>query len=68
MAGKAAKDAKRVLLAILPENHSSARLEKVSVAALCVEPLMLLEKGAKWWLIGSLQRNQMYLHIFKMIE
>lgn len=35
------------LLAILPENHSLAHLEKVPVAALCDEPFMLLEKGAK---------------------
>lgn len=35
------------LLAILPENHSLAHFEKVPVAALCDEPFMLLEKGAK---------------------
>ncbi len=35
------------LLAILPENHSLARLEKIPVAALCNEPFLLLEKGAK---------------------
>lgn len=35
------------LLAILPENHSLACLEKVPVSALCDEPFMLLEKGAK---------------------
>lgn len=35
------------LLAILPENHSLADLEKIPVAALCDEPFMLLEKGAK---------------------
>ena len=35
------------LLAILPENHPLALLEKVPVAALCSEPFMLLEKGAK---------------------
>lgn len=35
------------LLAILPENHALAHLEKVPVAALCDEPFMLLEKGAK---------------------
>ena len=35
------------LLAILPENHPLANLEKVPVAALCDEPFMLLEKGAK---------------------
>ncbi|MBC8545959.1 LysR family transcriptional regulator [Clostridiaceae bacterium NSJ-31] len=35
------------LLAVLPENHSLVHLEKVPVAALCDEPFMLLEKGAK---------------------
>jgi len=35
------------LLAILPENHSLAHLEKFPVVALCDEPFMLLEKGAK---------------------
>lgn len=35
------------LLAILPENHALAQLEKVPVAALCEEPFMLLEKGVK---------------------
>lgn len=35
------------LLAILPENHYLTNKEKVSVADLCNEPFMLLEKGAK---------------------
>lgn len=35
------------LLAILPENHPLSNCEKISVAALCNEPFMLLEKGAK---------------------
>lgn len=35
------------LLAILPENHALAHLEKIPVASLCGEPFMLLEKGAK---------------------
>lgn len=35
------------LLAILPENHHLTQLEKVPVAALCEEPFLLLEKGAK---------------------
>lgn len=34
-------------LAILPENHSLAQAEKIPVVALCSEPFMLLEKGAK---------------------
>ncbi len=35
------------LLAILPEHHSMAQWEHVPVEALCNEPFMLLEKGAK---------------------
>ncbi len=35
------------LLAIIPENHRLAECEKFPVAALCDEPFMLLEKGAK---------------------
>lgn len=35
------------LLAILPENHALAHLEKIPVTSLCDEPFMLLEKGAK---------------------
>jgi DNA-binding transcriptional LysR family regulator len=35
------------LLAVLPENHPLAQLEKIPVAALCDDPFMLLEKGAK---------------------
>lgn len=35
------------LLAVLPENHALAQLEKVPLAALCDEPFLLLEKGAK---------------------
>lgn len=35
------------LLAVLPANHYLASKEKVSVAELCSEPFMLLEKGAK---------------------
>lgn len=35
------------LLAVLPESHPFANLERFPVAALCEEPFMLLEKGAK---------------------
>lgn len=35
------------LLAVLPENHYLAENKSVSVADLCNEPFMLLEKGAK---------------------
>lgn len=35
------------LLAVLPEGHPLANSERFPVAALCEEPFMLLEKGAK---------------------
>lgn len=35
------------LLVILPEDHPLAALEKIPLSALCGEPFMLLEKGAK---------------------
>jgi len=35
------------LLAILPEDHPLAKQDKIPVSALCDEPFMLLEKGAK---------------------
>lgn len=35
------------LMAIIPENHPLADCEKFPVKALCEEPFMLLEKGAK---------------------
>lgn len=35
------------LLAILPENHPLEKLDKIPIEALCNEPFMLLEKGAK---------------------
>lgn len=35
------------LLAVLPEDHPLAKQEKIPVAALCEEPFLLLEKGAK---------------------
>ena len=35
------------LMAIIPENHPLASCEKFPVTALCDEPFMLLEKGAK---------------------
>lgn len=34
-------------LAVLPENHPLAELDKIPVSALCGEPFMLLEKGKK---------------------
>ena len=35
------------LLVVMPEGHPLAALEKIPVSALCGEPFMLLEKGAK---------------------
>ena len=35
------------LMAIIPENHSLRDVDKFPVSALCNEPFMLLEKGAK---------------------
>lgn len=35
------------LLAILPENHPLLKLDRIPLDALCEEPFMLLEKGAK---------------------
>jgi len=35
------------LLAVLPENHPSAGLEKFPIAEFCNEPFMLLEKGTR---------------------
>lgn len=35
------------LLAVMPEGHPLAALEEVPLSALCGEPFMLLEKGAK---------------------
>ncbi len=34
-------------MAVIPENHHLANCEKFPVTALCDEPYMLLEKGAK---------------------
>ena len=35
------------LLAVLPEGHPLAKLDKIPPAALCEEPFLLLEKGAR---------------------
>ncbi len=45
------------LLAILPEDHALTQHEKVPVAALCDEPFMLLEKGAKAEVSEIFERN-----------
>lgn len=45
------------LLAIFPENHPLTELDKVPLAALCEEPFMLLEKGAKAEISEVFERN-----------
>ncbi len=47
------------LLAVLPENHPLKQLDKVPVAALCEEPFMLLEKGAKAEVSEIFERNNL---------
>ncbi len=47
------------LLAILPENHPLKQLDKVPIAALCNEPFMLLEKGAKAEVSEIFERNNL---------
>lgn len=45
------------LLAILPENHPLASLPAVPLEALCSDPFMLLEKGAKAEISEVFERN-----------
>lgn len=45
------------LLSILPENHPLASLDKVPAAALCSEPFLLLEKGARAEISAIFERN-----------
>ncbi len=45
------------LLAILPEGHPLTKMDKVPIAALCNEPFMLLEKGAKAEISEVFERN-----------
>lgn len=47
------------LMAILPEGHPLASRNKVPLAALCQEPFMLLEKGAKAEISAVFQRNHL---------
>jgi len=47
------------LLAILPENHPLTDCEKVPISALCDEPFMLLEKGAKAEISEVFERNSL---------
>lgn len=47
------------LMAIIPENHPLADRERFPVTALCNEPFMLLEKGAKAEISEIFERNQL---------
>lgn len=45
------------LLAVIPENHRLSGCDKFPVAALCEEPFLLLEKGAKAEISEIFERN-----------
>ncbi len=47
------------LMAIIPENHPLKESEKFPVTALCDEPFMLLEKGAKAEISEIFERNNL---------
>ena len=47
------------LMAIIPENHPLKESEKFPVTALCNEPFMLLEKGAKAEISEIFERNNL---------
>ncbi len=47
------------LMAIIPENHPLADRDKFPIAALCNEPFMLLEKGAKAEISEIFERNKL---------
>lgn len=47
------------LMAIIPENHHLAGCEKFPVTALCDEPFMLLEKGAKAEISEIFEKNNL---------
>ncbi len=47
------------LMAIIPENHPLKDLDKFPVTALCDEPFMLLEKGAKAEISEIFERNNL---------
>ncbi len=50
---------KDTLMAIIPENHPLKDSEKFPVTALCDEPFMLLEKGAKAEISEIFERNNL---------
>ncbi len=47
------------LMAVLPQDHPLAGLEKVPLSGLCAEPFMLLEKGAKAEIAALFERNHL---------
>ena len=47
------------LMAVIPEDHALADCEKFPVTALCGEPFMLLEKGAKAEISEIFERNHL---------
>ncbi len=47
------------LMAIIPENHPLKDCDKFPIAALCEEPFMLLEKGAKAEISEIFERNNL---------
>ena len=51
------------LMVILPENHSLSHVEHFPVSALCNEPFMLLEKGAKAEISEIFERNNLIPNI-----
>ena len=51
------------LMAVIPENHRLKDCEKFPVRALCDEPFMLLEKGAKAEISEIFERNKLMPNI-----
>ena len=51
------------LMAVIPENHPLANLPKFPMEALCQDPFMLLEKGARAEISEVLDRHNLKPHI-----
>lgn len=51
------------LLAVLPEDHPMAKLEKVPIEELSKEPFMLLEKGSKSEISAIFEKNKLMPNI-----
>ncbi len=51
------------LMVVLPVNHPLAELDKIPVSALCTEPFMLLEKGAKAEISAIFERSGLKLNV-----